>query len=138
MIKRLRAASKFPAKSGWVLSYNGRTESGGEYTYSLHAERVLKSGDTEFQDLTLTTPVPPAEDELLAESQGKSGRPDAYEWSVDSKPKGMQLTIKVLMQRTEWHIESEVADDKGPVHPAETDTTFFGQSQFTPPAPAAP
>ena len=142
VIARLDAANKFPARAGWTLTYTGRTDSifngTPAYAYEVDAERVLPDGSTETNKVSMTVPVPPDPAALKAAELAKSGRPGAYNWTVEDEITGTTLIRRVFSERTEWTIDEKVIDAGGTAAPAETDKTFYGRSTVQPPAPAAP
>jgi hypothetical protein len=138
VIARLDAASRFPKKEGWVLTYKGRTVVGDAFHYVLHAERIHADGSTDFQDLTIDARIPPEPAVLEAQERGNSGRPDAYVWSVEDEIQGTTLIRRVFQERTEWTIDERITDAGGVAHPSESDPTFYGRSLVQPPPPPPP
>lgn len=125
VFKRMQVASRF---KGWTPTYQGRTIEDGRYTYTVRLERVLPSGGTRWSEESITTPIPPSEDELLAKAKADSGRPDAFDWSVASTTKGNKLTINVKAVRTEWTIKATLTDASGVFQPGEGDDEYVASS----------
>ncbi len=83
--------------------------------------------------------VPPDPDVLKAAELAKSGRPGAYNWTVETEISGTTMIRRVFSERTEWTIDEKVIDAGGAAaQPAETDKTIYGRSTVQPPAPPAP
>lgn len=127
-------AKEFPPADGWTLTYNGRTAANSVFAYSIHAERVLKDGSTEFQDLTRTVPIPVPDADLEAAAAANSGRPDST-FELERKITGENLVRTVFEERTQWRIDGTIVGASGPAHPPESDPTFFGHHAAAPPPP---
>ena len=135
VIGRLHAAQQFSPRAGWTLTYTGRTIVGNDFRYVVRAERMTANG-SEWQELTLTTPIPPDPATLIAQERANHGRPDAYIWSAEDTITGNNLTRRVVRERTEWTIPTRIHDATGVAHPSESNQTFYGHSTVTPaPAP---
>jgi hypothetical protein len=129
-----KIVKEFPRADGWTLTYKGRIISGPDFTYSVHAERVLKDGSTEFQELTRTVPIPMPDADLIASATASSGRLDST-FELESKVEGETLVRTVFEERTQWTIEATIVGASGPAHPPESDPTFFGHHAAAPPPP---
>lgn len=132
VIGRLNATRRFSPRAGWTLTYTGRTVVGPDFQYVVRAERMTAQG-SEWQDLRLTTPVPPDPAELIARQRADHGRPDACTWSTVDTITGSTLTRLVVRERTEWDIPTRIRDAAGVAHPPESDRTFYGHSAVAPP-----
>ena len=86
----------------------------------------------------IVTDIPPDGDALKAKEMADSGRPDAYQWTVDDTVTGGTLKRTVFSEHTEWVIDKKVVGKTGTAHPPTSDPTFYGQSSYTPPPPPTP
>ena len=134
---RIGTDKLFPTKSGWVVSYKGRTEVAGKWRFEVQADRVTPKG-SETQTKIIVTDIPPDGETLKAKEIADSGRPDAYLWTVEDTVTGGMLKRAIFSEHTEWIIDKKVIGKSGTAHPPTTDATYYGESTYAPPAPPAP
>ena len=135
---RLNVAKKFPKSAKWVVTYRGRTTVGDMWQFDVVAEQVLPDGSTEFQELSVTAPIPPSDSDLIDQEKAKHGRPDAYRWRVARTVARGRLKLEVIAEATEWVIAGTIRDASGPYRPPQSDAAWYGTSTYAPPPPATP
>lgn len=61
------------------------------------------------------------------------GRPGSYTWSVARSGKGKAQKAVATLDLTIYHIDKDISDTVGHVHPAESENLYYGTSTYAPP-----
>ena len=127
-----------PPADGWAHKYKGRAASGADFDYTFESSRLV-DGSPEKVELTITAPGA-TQAELEAPGRAEMARPEAYQFMPMKTTPGAapgEKVFSVTAERSEWIVKHTTIKDAGKeINPPTSDTKWWGESDYAPPAPA--